>query len=995
MLVGGRSSRQVVVGPRPIAKGGASAPVTPLLDIAGCHRARGVLVETSVISVRGAREHNLKSVDVDLPKHRLVVVTGVSGSGKSSLAFDTVFAEGQRRYVESLSAYARQFLGQVQKPAYDSIRGLSPTVAIEQKRGSVNPRSTVGTVTEVYDYLRVLFARAGTAHCPSCARPVSRMTPGEMVEFTLALDEGSRWMVLAPLASGEITDLQTLRDEARRQGFTRLRVDGLVHPLEDAPLTLAAGRRHVVELVVDRIVVKDDARARLTDSIETALRYGEGSLVLAAARGDDEHRLSERMRCDACDLDLPDLSPQLFSFNSPLGMCPDCNGLGTAIEVDPRRVVPDPGKSLDEGAIAPWSQFFGDPQRGTLTSELVDALCAQHGIARATPWRDLSEAQQDVLLYGTDEPVRFSSQRSYGTSDYALPFEGIARVIERRWSETKSDAMRQAYQEFMSSAECRGCGGSRLVASARAVRFAGRTLPELVGAAVGSLCSWFDGLTLTGAAAQIARDAVREVSARLRFLTGVGLDYLTLDRVAGSLSGGESQRIRLASQIGTELTGVIYVLDEPSIGLHPRDNLRLVDALMRLRDLGNTVIVVEHDETIMRAADWIVDMGPGAGRAGGEVVAEGDAAALADNPRSLTGDYLSGRRVITPPPARREAKGHLTVRGARAHNLKGFDVAIPLEVFTVVTGVSGAGKSSLVTRIIEPAVRHRLHGSAESPGPHDGLDGLEQLDKIITIDQRPIGRSPRSNPATYTKVFDEIRKLFATTKEAKAYDYKASRFSFNLQGGRCEACAGGGTIKVEMHFLPDVYVRCERCAGQRFNDATLRVRYRGLTIASVLDLTVAEALDFFTRHKRIRRALQALDDVGLSYVQLGQAATTLSGGEAQRVKLSRELARVQTGATLYVLDEPTTGLHFADVERLLAVIHRLVDAGNTVLMIEHDLDLINAADHVIDLGPEGGNAGGYIVAQGSPEVVAATPGSYTGAALAASLRSRPPTVPSR
>jgi len=936
-------------------------------------------MEPDIISVRGAREHNLKHVDVDIPKHKLVVITGVSGSGKSSLAFDTLFAEGQRRYVESLSAYARQFLGQLSKPGYDAIRGLSPTIAIEQKSASMNPRSTVGTVTEIYDYLRVLYARAGTPHCPSCGAVVRAYTAPEIVAQLLALPEGSRWSLLAPLATGEVGSLAKIAEAARKDGFARLRVDGRVVALDGQPLPELGpdSPGHTVEVVIDRVVVRDDMRPRLTDSVETALRYGKGVLVAAPSDGSADLRFSERNRCDTCDVDLDELSPQLFSFNSPLGMCPACKGLGTAFEVDPVKLVPNPELSLDAGAIQPWASLL-DPTRSSLTGELIGAVCDHYRIKRDASWSRLTDKQREVLLYGSDAPVAFTTKRAHGTFNYEMPFEGVARIIERRYKETKSDAMRQVYMEYMSSSPCRECAGSRLNLTARHVRFADRTLAELAVLPVDALHAHFEGLELEGNAAIVAGDAVREIGSRLRFLTGVGLGYLSLSRAAGTLSGGESQRIRLASQIGTELTGVLYILDEPSIGLHQRDNQRLIEALARLRDIGNSVLVVEHDEAIMRAADWIIDMGPGAGRHGGAVVSQGTADDLVKDEASPTGAYLAGRAGIAVPERRREPRGWLTVTGARENNLQDIDVKLPLGVFAVVTGVSGAGKSSLVNNILEPALRRKLYNSALHPGDHDAIVGLEQLDKVVTIDQQPIGRTPRSNPATYTKVFDDIRALYASTRESKMYGYTRGRFSFNVKGGRCEACAGDGVKKVEMHFLADVYITCEVCGGRRFNEATLRVRYKGLDIADVLDLTISDAIEFFDNHKRIKRILETLDDVGLGYVQLGQSSTTLSGGEAQRVKLSRELAKVQTGRTLYILDEPTTGLHFQDIERLLTVVQRLVDAGNTVLMIEHNLDLIKSADYLVDLGPEGGGGGGRVIAAGTPEQVAAVPASYTG-----------------
>ncbi|MFT7579682.1 MAG: excinuclease ABC subunit A [Myxococcota bacterium] len=741
-----------------------------------------------------------------------------------------------------------------------------------------------------------------------------------------------------------------------------------------------------MDVVIDRIRIRDGLRPRLTDSIEMALRYGEGTLIVAPGDGGPDLRMSEKMRCDHCERDLPELTPQLFSFNSPFGMCPACKGLGTALEVDVEKLVPDSALTLDEGAVKPWAQVLGDGQKQSLTSEIIDAVCKTYRIKRDKPWKKLTAAQRKVLLFGTDKPITFKSERSYGMTEFSFPFEGVARIIERRWRETKSDAMRQQYQEYMASSDCRDCAGSRLRPTAQHVVFADKTLPQMVSMTVEDLHAYFAvGVALEGNDALVAGDAVREVASRLRFLAGVGLGYLNLSRAAGTLSGGESQRIRLASQIGTELTGVLYILDEPSIGLHQRDNARLIEALTRLREIGNSVVIVEHDEAIMRAADWVIDMGPGAGEHGGMVVAAGTATDLENNEASLTGAYLGKRRSVPVPSKRRKPSGKLVIRGARENNLKDVDVKVPLGVFTVVTGVSGAGKSSLVGRILEPALRKLLYNSMEPVGDHDKIEGLAGLDKVITIDQRPIGRTPRSNPATYTKLFDQIRTLFAATVEAKMYGYSKSRFSFNVKGGRCEACAGDGVIKIEMHFLADVYVTCETCAGKRFNDATLRVKFKGLDIADLLNLSVSEALPIFAHYTKIERVLQTLDDVGLGYIRLGQSSTTLSGGEAQRVKLSRELAKVQTGRTLYILDEPSTGLHFHDVAKLLQVIQRLVGAGNTVLMIEHNLDLIKAADHVIDVGPDGGAGGGEVVATGTPEQIAKVAESYTGQFLREAL----------
>ncbi|MGM0576328.1 MAG: excinuclease ABC subunit UvrA [Myxococcota bacterium] len=913
-----------------------------------------------VLSVRGAREHNLRGVDLDLRKQRLVVFTGVSGSGKSSLAFDTLYAEGQRRYVESLSVYARQFLGQMDKPHYEAIHGLSPTLAIEQRTSTANPRSTVGTVTEILDFLRLLFARLGVQHCPGCGEPVGRQTPEQAADAIMAWPERTRFTVLAPLARDRTGGFGGVFDEARREGFVRVRVDGEVCDLASPP-SLDAKRRHTVELVIDRLVVKDGMRRRLMDSVETAFRHGGGSALVVRRDTGEERVFSEQAWCARCDRSFPDLTPQLFSFNSPAGMCPECDGLGRRYAVDPDRVVPDPGASLAEGAVRPWASVLDPSTAGSRARrELLD-LFARHGVDPDVPWRDLEPAQRDLILHGA------------GDED----FEGVARTLLRRWRETTSEDARASYREWLAEAVCEACGGSRLREEARHVRVESWTLPELTSLPVEDLRAEMEALELEGARADIGREVIREIRQRLRFLDDVGLGYLALERSAATLSGGESQRIRLASQLGTELTGVLYILDEPSIGLHPRDNRRLLGTLEHLRDVGNTVIVVEHDAEIIRAADRVVDFGPGAGRQGGAVVAQGTPAEVSEAEGSLTGAYLSGRRRLPVPRTRRESSEVLRIVGAREHNLKGVDVTIPLGVLTVVTGVSGAGKSSLVAGILRPALARHLHGSSEPVGAHDGIEGLGEVDKVVDIDQRPIGRTPRSNPATYTKVFDSIRQLFATTHEARMYGFAPRRFSFNVKGGRCEVCRGDGAIRVEMHFLPDVYVTCEACGGKRFNEQTLRVRYKGLTIAGVLDLTVDEALAFFANHRRIRRVLQTLHDVGLGYVTLGQPSNTLSGGEAQRVKLARELARVETGRTVYLLDEPSTGLHFADVERLMEVLGRLVDAGNTVVMVEHHMDIVRMADHVVDLGPEGGEGGGYVVAAGTPEEVARSSG-HTG-----------------
>ena len=944
--------------------------------------------DAPIIRVRGAAEHNLRQVDLDLPRDRLIVFTGPSGSGKSSLAFDTIFAEGQRRYIESLSAYARQFLGQLKKPVVESIHGLSPTIAIEQKTTTSNPRSTVGTVTEIHDYLRVLFARAGIVHCPSCGSAIRKETPGQMAQAILSYPEGTRLALMAPLVRAKKGNFAELLGKLKADGFARARIDGAFVEFEVLP-KLDPKKEHVIDLVVDRLIIKEGLGARLNDSIEMALKFGNDVIVLAPLPGGpapiEEIRLSTSLSCDRCERVLPELTPQLFSFNAPTGMCPDCKGLGTAIEVDVDKLAPDPTLSLDEGAIVPWAAVLGDKERNALTAEIVDALCKAYKIPRDKPFETLSAAQRQVLFYGSDEPIKFSAKRAHGKVDYEVPFEGIARVIERRLRETKSDAQREMYQGFMSSAPCRSCNGSRLREEARHVRFAGETLPALASRPLHALSSWFEALKLTGATAVVAADVVREAGARCRFLVGVGLGYLSLDRGSGTLSGGESQRIRLASQIGTELTGIVYVLDEPSIGLHARDTDQLIAALVRLRDLGNTVLVVEHDEAVIRAADMVVDMGPGAGEAGGNVVALAPPRDLPGIASSVTGPWLDGRRSIQVPAKRRKPSGWLEILGATDHNLKDIDARIPLGVMTAVTGVSGAGKSSLIAGILEPALRRDLNGASTRPGAHRAIKGAGALDKIITIDQEPIGRTPRSNPATYTKVFDEIRTLFAATKDAKAQGFQPSRFSFNVKGGRCEACQGDGVVRVEMHFLPDVWVTCEVCRGRRFNDATLGVQYRGLDIAQVLDLAISQAREIFASVPRIARVLDTLEAVGLGYVRLGQSATTLSGGEAQRMKIARELAKVSTTKTIYVLDEPSTGLHFEDVERLVGVLDRLVDAGNTVVLVEHHIDLIKCSDWVLDLGPDGGDGGGMIVAEGPPETVAKHPTSHTARVLKAAL----------
>ncbi|MCB9728375.1 MAG: excinuclease ABC subunit UvrA [Deltaproteobacteria bacterium] len=922
------------------------------------------------IKVRGAREHNLQRVDLDIPKQKLVVFTGVSGSGKSSLAFDTLFAEGQRRYVESLSAYARQFLGQMEKPAYDSIHGLCPTIAIEQKSASQNPRSTVGTVTEIYDYLRVLFARAGVQYCPTCGRPVGRQSPEQVADLVSAWPEGTRFVLLAPLARRRKGTFKGTLEDARREGFVRARIDGEIRELAEVE-ALDARRHHDVELVVDRLTVREGMRPRLVDSIETAFRHGSGMATVLRADTGEEVPASEHDHCAVCERSFAELTPASFSFNSPLGSCPECHGLGSAWKVDEDRLVPDPGKSLREGAVMPWASALARAEDPNLVTRHLLAAFEARGVDPELPWSQLAPEAREALLHAVPTPED--------------SFEGAAVALMRRWRETRSDEQRAAYQAWFVRTECPRCGGARLREEALHVRVGDLTVGEAVQTPVDRLGARLDALELDTVQAEIAREILREISGRLRFLVDVGLGYLTLARTAASLSGGESQRIRLASQIGTELTGVLYILDEPSIGLHPRDNRRLLGTLRHLRDLGNSLVVVEHDAEVIESADWLVDFGPGAGTLGGHVVAAGLPAEVAATPESITGAFMSGRRRIAVPASRRRPTSFIRVVGAREHNLRDIDVDIPLGVLTVVTGVSGAGKSTLIEQILRPALQRRLHGSVDPVGAHRRIDGLELVDKLVDIDQQPIGRTPRSNPATYSKLFDEIRRIFASTREAKMYGYEPGRFSFNVKGGRCETCSGDGAIRVEMHFLADVFVTCEACGGRRFNAQTLRVRYQGLTIADVLELTVDQALELFRNHKRARRILETLHEVGLGYVALGQASNTLSGGEAQRVKLARELARADTGNTMYILDEPSTGLHFADVERLLAVLDRLVEAGNSVVMVEHHLDIIKAADHIIDLGPEGGGGGGQVMAVGTPEEVAASTEGHTAAFLREAL----------
>lgn len=943
------------------------------------------------IVIQGAREHNLKNADLEFPRNRMVVFTGLSGSGKSSMAFDTLFAEGQRRYVESLSAYARQFLGQMDKPDVDFIEGLSPAVSIDQKTTNRNPRSTVGTITEIYDYLRLLFARTGVPHCPVCGAEVSAQTPQQMVDRLLTNPERTRFQILAPVVRGRKGEFEDLLDLLRGDGYARALIDGQMRQLSD-DITLTKQKKHTIEVVIDRLIIKDGIRQRLTDSVETALRLANGLMVADFVDRNENDPLrrvpfSEHMACpNGHTLELDEIEPRTFSFNAPYGACPECTGLGFSLAIDPELVVPDPDKTLNEGAIEPWmmTKSTGDYYR-----HLLEGLASELGFDLDTPWKDLPEEVRQAIMYGKDFKVTVSYRNRWGRMrEYSTGFEGVVRSLMRRHEETDSEQRKQYYESYMREVPCAVCHGKRLKPEVLAVTVEGKSIADVCDMSAERGLAWINELDLSGAKAQIAGEVVKEIRARLGFLNDVGLNYLTLSRAAKTLSGGEAQRIRLATQIGSGLVGVMYVLDEPSIGLHQRDNARLIDTLHHLRDLGNTLIVVEHDEDTIRSADWLVDIGPGAGEHGGEVVYSGPADHLVDATRSITGDYIAGRRRIEVPKKRRKTRTtkQLTVVGARENNLKDLTVRFPLGVMTCVTGVSGSGKSTLVNQILYPVLADKLNGARIVPGKHTRVEGVDQCDKVIHVDQNPIGRTPRSNPATYTGVWDKIRTLFAKTPEAQVRGYGPGRFSFNVKGGRCEACHGDGTLKIEMNFLPDVYVECEECHGKRYNRETLEVKYNGKTVADILDMPISEAAEFFKAYPAISRYLDTLVQVGLGYIRLGQPATTLSGGESQRVKLATELQRRSTGKTVYILDEPTTGLHFEDVNKLLVVLQGLVDKGNTVIVIEHNLDVVKSSDWIIDLGPEGGEGGGTIVAEGTPEHVVQCDESWTGRFLSPLLK---------
>ena len=929
------------------------------------------------IFIKGARENNLKNIDVTIPRDKLVVLTGLSGSGKSSLAFDTIYAEGQRRYVESLSSYARMFLGQMDKPDVDYIDGLSPAISIDQKTTSKNPRSTVGTVTEIYDYMRLLWARVGVPHCPKCGKEIRQQTIDQIIDQIMALPEGTRIQVMAPVVRGRKGEHTKVLEDARRSGYVRARIDGEMHEL-DEEIKLSKTFKHQIDIVVDRLIVRADIATRLTDSVETASNLTGGLVTVNLLKEGQDLSFSQNYACEDCGVSIEELAPRLFSFNSPFGACPTCMGLGMQLKVDPTLVIPDESKSILDGAVVAtgWNSIRSDG----ISRMYFDALSKRYNFSLRTPYAQLSDEVKDIILYGTKgEKLTLEYDQPRGKGSLHQAFEGIANNLERRYVETQSDASKKEIESFMAACPCPACQGRRLRPEALAVTVGGLSIHDATTMPVDDEIAFFDGLTLTGNQQMIAAQILKEIGSRLRFLQSVGLSYLTLSRSSGTLSGGESQRIRLATQIGSSLMGVLYILDEPSIGLHQRDNDKLLDTLRRLRDLGNTLIVVEHDEDTMRAADWLIDIGPGAGALGGQVVSAGTPEQVMADPNSLTGQYLSGKKRIEVPECRRAGNGKwLTVRGAKENNLKNIDVSVPLGTLTCVTGVSGSGKSSLVNEIIFKRLGADLNRMKAHPGRHDAIEGEEHLDKVINIDQSPIGRTPRSNPATYTNLFNDIRDLFASLPDAKARGYGPGRFSFNTKGGRCEACCGDGVLKIEMHFLADVYVPCEVCHGKRYNRETLEVRYKGKSISDVLDMTVDEALPFFSALPKIADRLQTLQDVGLGYVKLGQSSTTLSGGEAQRVKLATELSKRSTGRTIYILDEPTTGLHADDVKKLLAVLQRLVDSGNTVLVIEHNLDVIKCADYLIDLGPEGGVGGGTVVATGTPEQVAAVPESYTG-----------------
>ena len=937
-------------------------------------------MSTEYIKIRGARQHNLKDLSLDIPRNKLVVITGLSGSGKSSLAFDTIYAEGQRRYVESLSAYARQFLEQMDKPEVESIEGLSPAISIEQRTSSRNPRSTVGTVTEIYDYLRVLFARIGQPHCPKCDLEISSQTTQQIVDRIMGLEEGSKVQILAPLVEGRKGEHIQLFERLRKDGFTRIKVDGEVRLLEE-DISLEKNKKHEISVVVDRLIIKEDIQRRLTDSMELTLSLSEGKAVLEIL-GSEEIFFSQKAACPRCGISIPELTPQMFSFNNPQGACVDCSGLGTKRYLDPDLIVPDPDLSLREGAIAPWAK-----RHSVYFQQMLDSLCQYYGVDVYSPFRGLPKKIQEALLYGSGkDEIPFYFERDDRRYSYNRPFEGVIPSLERRYHETASYQVRYEIEDYMSIRECPACKGARLKPIGLAVRVGQRAINEITTMAIGEAYEFFQELKLGSKEKQIAHRVLKEIGDRLGFLKSVGLDYLTVNRSSATLSGGEDQRIRLATQISSGLAGVLYVLDEPSIGLHQRDNLRLLENLRHLRDLGNTVLVVEHDPETILSADHVVDMGPGAGLQGGQVVFQGTPGELQQDKESLTGQYLSGKRAIPVPPSRRNGNGEaIVVEGAKENNLKEILVRIPLGTFTCVTGVSGSGKSSLINGILYPALCQKLYRSRKKVGPVRSIKGIHYIDKVISIDQSPIGKTPRSNPATYTGAFTHVRELFSMLPESRARGYKPGRFSFNVRGGRCETCKGDGIIKIEMHFLPDVYVKCEVCKGLRYNRDTLEIRYKGSTIADVLDMTVNQAFSFFGNVPKIRNKLKTLVDVGLGYIKLGQQATTLSGGEAQRIKLTRELSKRDTGRTLYLLDEPTTGLHFADIQKLLEVLNYLVELKNTVVVIEHNLEVIKTADHVIDLGPEGGEKGGYVVGTGTPEEIAEIEGSYTGRFLRQTL----------